>query len=89
MGLKVVTMNPGLNKSLWADEITILINDPATGKEIRKVLPVSFRQNQLGTWLQGNDEFGDSQTIVFLTPFGQQKLSEIIGLEPARLGGEA
>ncbi|WP_342480090.1 hypothetical protein NST07_20790 [Paenibacillus sp. FSL L8-0340] len=88
MGLKAVPNVAPENKSLWADKITILVIDPATGEEIRKDLPISFRQNQLGTWLQGNDEFGDAQAIVFLTAFGQQQLSEIIGIEPARLGGE-
>ncbi|MEK3673593.1 hypothetical protein [Paenibacillus sp. FSL R10-2771] len=89
MGLQVVPNASQGDKPIWADKITILVNDPATGEEIRRELPISFRQNMLGTWLQGNDEFGDSQAIVFLTSFGQQQLSEIIGVEPTRLEGEA
>ena len=74
-----LALGPATNKNIRSDKITILINNPSTGEEVRRELPVSFIENQLGIWLEGKDEFGDSQAIVFLSEFGAIQLNEIIG----------
>lgn len=68
-----------------ANEITILARDLVTGEVFERKLPVTIKENQLGIWLEGKDEFGDSQALVFLTEIGLQELSENFSVETTRL----
>lgn len=65
-------------KSFVADEITIVVRDSATGELVERKLSVTFRENQFGIWLEGKDEFGDSQAIVIFSNFGRSQLEELL-----------
>lgn len=64
--------------SFVAEEITIIARDSATGEVIERKLPVTFKENQFGIWLEGRDEFGDSQAIVSFSNFGRCQLEELL-----------
>ncbi|AIQ63293.1 hypothetical protein PSTEL_09520 [Paenibacillus stellifer] len=65
--------------TIQADIITIIAKDPNTGITAERQLPVKFRENQFGVWLEGTDEFGDSQAIVIFTSAGTNRMEELLG----------
>lgn len=65
-----------------AGEIKITAVDPKTGEVIERNLKVTFKEDFRGIWLEGNNEFGDPQAIVFLNKFGKFLLNEEIAKQP-------
>lgn len=64
-----------------ANQITITAQDSVTGKIIERVIPVTYKENRLGIWLEGVDEFGDPQAVVVFTAAGQQRLQDLLAVD--------
>lgn len=77
MSLSIVPNNQA--PTMQANQITVIAKDPKTGVAVERELPIKFRENQYGTWLEGIDEFGDSQAIVIFTDEGIRRMDELLG----------
>lgn len=71
-----------ISSGFLANEIRIIAVDATTGEKIERNLKVTFKEDFRGIWLEGPNEFGDPQGIVFLNKFGKFLLNEEIAKQP-------
>lgn len=71
-----------ISSEYQANEIKITAADITTGELIERNLKISFKEDHRGIWLEGTDELGYPQAIVFLNKFGKFLINEKIAEQP-------
>ncbi|OKP94787.1 hypothetical protein [Paenibacillus sp. P32E] len=69
-----------------ANKITITARDSVTGRVIERVVPVIYKENRLGIWLEGEDELGDPQAVVVFTAAGRSRLEDLLAINYSEEG---
>ncbi|MRN51958.1 hypothetical protein [Paenibacillus monticola] len=70
--------------TIQANQITITAKDQTTGITAEQTLSIVYKENQYGIWLEGTDEFGDSQAIVIFTNEGSCRMDELLATNHAK-----
>jgi hypothetical protein len=86
LGLELV-QSP-VRTDFQANEITITARDSVTGRVIERVVPVVYKENRLGIWLEGENELGDPQAVVVFTTAGRSRLEDLLAIDHSEEGSE-
>jgi hypothetical protein len=79
LGLELV--QTPIRTEFQASEVTITAKDSATGETLVRTLPVTFKENHFGIWLEGEDELGNTQALVVFTATGRRRLEDLLGVD--------
>ena len=63
-----------------ASQVTVHVQDEATGRIYSRLLPLAYRENSNGLVLGGENVSGEPSEIVFFSETAAEKMSDITGL---------
>lgn len=69
----------GLTDHIEADRIAIEVTNKNNGRIFRRVLGISYQENNNGVMLTGENLAGDAVQIVFLSDSAQAKMNDLMG----------